>query len=81
MLVNLFCVQEEKEEVRLMNQMVLHSKCMAARDQQVGEKQSLKRAAAEEEKLVVKEMEERRKAAVQALEVCGLGWARQQQGS
>lgn len=59
-----------------MNQMILHSKCMAARDQQVGEKQAVKRAAAEEEKRVVQEMEERRKAALQELEVRGLHCAR-----
>ncbi len=54
-----------------MNQMILHSKCMAARDQQVGEKQAAKRAAAAEEKLVVQEMEERRKAGLQEQEVRG----------
>ncbi|KAI7840290.1 hypothetical protein COHA_006072 [Chlorella ohadii] len=59
---------EEKEEIRRMNQMILHSKCMAARDLQVAEKAATHVQAAEEERRVVEEMEARRKAALAELE-------------
>jgi len=62
-------LQEEKEEIRRMNQMILHSKCMAARDLQVAEKAATHVQAAEEERRVVEEMEARRKAALAELEV------------
>lgn len=62
-------LQEEKEEIRRMNQMILHSKCMAARDLQVAEKATAHVQAAEEERRVVEEMEARRKAALAELEV------------
>ena len=61
--------QEDKEEVRLMNQMVLHSKCMAARDEQRSEKVAAKGAAAAEEARIVAQMEARRKAGLAELEV------------
>ncbi|PSC68396.1 flagella associated [Micractinium conductrix] len=59
---------EDKEEVRLMNQMVLHSKCMAARDEQRSEKVAAKGAAAAEEARIVAQMEARRKAGLAELE-------------
>lgn len=61
--------QEEKEEIRRMNQFILHSKCMAARDMQVAEKATAHMQAEEEERRVVDEMEARRKAALAELEV------------
>jgi len=69
-------MQEDKEEVRLMNQMILYSKCMTTRDQQVNEKAACKRVAAEAERHTVEEMEQRRKAALAELEVRAwlVGW-------
>jgi hypothetical protein len=64
-------LQEEKDEVKQMNQMILHSKCMAARDQQVDEKARGRQAAAAEERRVVQEMEARRQAGLAELEVGG----------
>ena len=56
-------------------QMILHSKCMAARDMQVGEKLLKKQVAAAEEQQVVAEMEQRRLAglAEQEVRLVGLG--------
>jgi hypothetical protein len=56
-----------------MNQMILHSKCMAARDQQVDEKARGRQAAAAEERRVVQEMEARRQAGLAELEVGAAG--------
>ena len=72
MLLPLRAAQEEKEEVKQMNQMIQFSKCMATRDQQVAEKAAAKAVAAQEERRVVEEMEQRRQAALEELEV-GLG--------
>lgn len=65
--------QEEKDEVKRMSQMILHSKCMATRDVQVAEKAAARVQAAAEERVVVEEMEARRKAALAELEVGAQG--------
>jgi ATP/maltotriose-dependent transcriptional regulator MalT len=71
------CVQGEKEEVKLMNQMIQFGKVMATRDQQVAQKEAAKRSAAEDERRVVEEMEQRGRAELEELEVsCHTGGQR-----
>eukprot|EP00887_Chlorella_sp_A99_P006300 scaffold3.g6300.t1 len=58
----------ERDDVKVMAQMVNYSKIMAKRDQQMAEKQAARLRAAEEERTIAQDMEAKRQAAVKETE-------------
>ena len=66
---------QERDDVKVMDQMINYAKIMAARDKQVEGKQRMRQAAHAQERAIAQDMERARQAALQDLEVgkCSAG--------